>query len=266
MIMIDTLTSGVPAQAKHGILRTRQETRRRKIFVAKVERVTPAMARITFNAPDLADFSSPAHDDHVKLFFPGATTAGEPLKRDYTPRRFDAARQQLVIDFVLHDGGPATSWAKSAAIGDVLEIGGPRGSTLVPDDFDWYLLIGDETALPAIGRRVEELRPGVSVTTLIVVNDGFEVQDLLTQADLRALWVERQTTGKSDATSLLKVLEGLRMPDGEGFVWIAAEADAARILRRHMLEVRGHTPAWVKAAGYWVRGRDGAHEGFKGEK
>ena len=156
------------------------------------------------------------------------------------------------------------TWAKMSAIGDVLEIGGPRGSTLVPDDFDWYLLIGDETALPAIGRRVDELRPSVAVTTVVVVNDGSEVQDFVTEADLRALWLERRTVGGDDAASLLDVLTSLNVPEGDGFVWIAAEAEVARRLRRYILDVRGHAPAWVKAAGYWVRGRDGAHESFKG--
>lgn len=250
-------------QTKHRILRTRQETRRRTLVVSGVERVTPAMARISFTAPNLADFDSPGHDDHVKLFFPAATDGGEPLKRDYTPRMFDAARQCLVIDFALHESGPATNWAKTAAVGDGLEMGGPRGSTLVMDDFDWYLLIGDETALPAIGRRVEELRPGVPVTTIIAINDEAEVQDFATKADWRAFWVERRIEGGNEDGSLMRVLEKLEFPDGDGFVWIAAEAEAARILRRHMLEVRCHTPAWIKAAGYWMRGRDGAHEGFK---
>ena len=125
--------------------------------------------------------------------------------------------------------------------------------------------MGDETALPAIGRRVEELRPGVPVTTLVAVKDTSERHAFATAADLRALWVERQAVGEDDAASLLRILEGLHMPEGDELVWIAAEADVARTLRRHMIEVRGHTAAWVKAAGYWVHGRDGAHEGFKGE-
>ena len=157
------------------------------------------MARITFTGADLADFASPGHDDHLKLFFPGATSKDEPCKRDYTPRRFDVAARQLIIDFVLHDGGPATSWAKMAVQGDVLEIGGPRGSTIVTDDFDWYLLVGDETALPAITRRVEELRLGACVTTVIVVNDVSEVQPITTQADWRARWVLRASEGGDDA-------------------------------------------------------------------
>ena len=75
--------------------------------------------------------------------------------RDFTPRRFDSKTATLVIDFALHDAGPATRWALGARAGDRLEIGGPKSSKVVPDDFDGYLLVGDESALPAIGRRVE---------------------------------------------------------------------------------------------------------------
>lgn len=38
-----------------------------------------------------------------------------------------------------------------------LHIAALRGSMVVPDMFDSYLPIGDETALPAIARRLEEL-------------------------------------------------------------------------------------------------------------
>jgi NADPH-dependent ferric siderophore reductase len=229
--------------------------------VAGVERITPQMARITFTAADLADFNSLALDDHVKLFFPVADDTNAN-KRDYTPRRFDQAQQRLVIDFALHENGPATNWARTAKVGDVLEIGGPGGSTIVADDFDWYLLIGDETALPAIGRRLEELRPNVAVTTVITIACSAEAQHFTPAADWRPHWVERDIEGMDDAVSIRRVLERLVMPPGDGFVWIAAEATVVRTLRQYMLDVRGHAPAWLKASGYWVRGRDGAHESF----
>src|SRR3546814_10448720 len=46
-------------------------------------------------------------------------------------------------------------------------IAGPRGSFLVPTAFDWHLLIGDETAIPAIARRLEEL-PAASKAIVII--------------------------------------------------------------------------------------------------
>lgn len=250
---------------RHQVVRVRQEPKRRKLTVASVEHITPKMARISFTSPDLADFDSPAHDDHVKLFFTVETTVGvtETCMRDYTPRQFDPSRRYLVVDFALHETGPATRWAMHAKPGDTLEIGGPKGSKIVPDDFDWYLFIGDETALPAIGRRIEELRRGVPSTTMIVVDDEGEKQTFSTQADLREHWLSREAAGPDDAETILRAIEKLQTPEGDGFIWIAAEAEVVRTVRRHFLDVRRHPPAWGKASGYWVRGEPGKHQGFR---
>src|SRR5215207_5012534 len=140
--------------ALHQITRVRRETRRRHATVSAMEMLSPRMKRIVLSSPELADFESSAHDDHVKLFFAAGDAPGSPPSaRDFTPRTFDCALQTLTVDFVLHAHGPATSWARDARVGTTLEIGGPRGSTIVRDVFDWYLLIGDESALPAIARR-----------------------------------------------------------------------------------------------------------------
>lgn len=246
--------------ARHQTRRVRHETRRRLLTVGSVERLTPHMLRLGFNCADMAGFSSAAHDDHIKLFFPAAGEAdARPCMRDYTPRRFDAAAGTLVIDFAIHEAGPATSWALAARIGDMIEIGGPRGSAVVPDDFDWYVLIGDETALPAIGRRLEELRPGVPVTSFIVVPEAGDVQAVETSAAWTAHWVPRSPS-RDDATLLLDAMAGYALPPGEGFVWIAAEAGVARALRHHVVGELGHPGAWTRAAGYWRRGQADAHE------
>ena len=296
------------ARPRHAVTRVRHDTRRRTLTVTLVERITPGMARVHFASPELRDFASLSPDDHVKLFFPvadGDGSGGGTPMRDYTPRRFDAEAGTLVIDFALHgashdhgpDIGPATAWAIAARPGATLEIGGPRGSLVVPDDFDWVLLIGDETALPAIGRRVEALRPGVPVTTIVVVDGAAEQQVFATRADWTPVWVVRQGQGADDAERLLAALadharpaadwtpvrlsrrdrgeQGERgddaalllgaladhvPPTGEGYVWIAAEARVARALRAHMGEVRRHPEEWMRSSGYWVRGEPGAHE------
>lgn len=77
--------------------------------------------------------------------------------RDYTPRGFDPVALTLEIDFALHGAGPATRWEAQAQGGQRLGVGGPRGSFIRPTDFDGHLLIGDDTALPAIARRLAEL-------------------------------------------------------------------------------------------------------------
>ncbi|MET0967952.1 MAG: siderophore-interacting protein [Tardiphaga sp.] len=234
--------------SKHEITRVRHETRRRILTVSAVERLTQQMQRVTLTSPDLHDFVSTSFDDHVKLIFPG--DGDTTVMREYTPRRFDAVTNTLVLDFALHDAGPATRWAETAKVGDTLQIGGPRGSSVIPDDFDWYLLIGDETALPAIGRRLEELRSGVPVASFVIG----DAQPVDTQANWTARWIARDTVS-DDAKRLRNALQNYTLPEGEGFVWIAAEAAAARSLRGFIVDERGHPKAWTKAAGYWTRGK-----------
>ena len=75
---------------RHIITRVRHELRRRTLTVSSTELLTPRMRRFGFTSPDLHDFVSASHDDHVKLFFPGAgndADARETCMRDFTPRR-----------------------------------------------------------------------------------------------------------------------------------------------------------------------------------
>lgn len=239
------------ATRRHEIRRVRHELRRRMLTVCGVEPLTPRMRRIHFHSPELKDFRSASYDDHMKLFFHGP--GGASVMRDFTPREFHNQASTLAIDFAMHEAGPATRWAASAQVGQVLEVGGPRGSHVVPDDFDWYLLIGDETALPAIGRRVEELRAGVPVVTVATVFDSGEEQHFRTQAAWTPRWVARGEPSANDADRLLDVVARFDLPPGDGFVWIAGEATIARRLRSHFVE-RGHPREWARAAGYWQRG------------
>lgn len=236
--------------SRHQITRLRHDTRRRTLTVATIEPLGTRMRRIGFTSPELHDFVSASADDHIKLFFEDA--GGQAVMRDFTPRRFDTGAGTLTVDFALHDAGPATQWAAAAQVGDRLTIGGPRGSAVVPDDFDWYLLIGDESALPAIGRRVEELRAGVPVVTLGLVDQAADEQVFATRADWTGHWVHR--TGADDAALLIDALRTLAVPAGEGFVWIAAETGVAKALRAYVLDTLGHPREWLKASGYWTKG------------
>jgi NADPH-dependent ferric siderophore reductase len=87
-----------------------------------------------------------------------------------------------------------------------------------------------------------------------------EIQDFSTRADWRPLWVFRSGQQVDDAMLLRDALATWRPSQGDGYVWIAAEARTARSLRDYMLEERSHPKAWLKAAGYWVRGEAGATE------
>jgi NADPH-dependent ferric siderophore reductase len=261
------------------IRRVRHEIKQRRLVVDKITAITPKMLRVTLAGAELAGFTSLGFDDHIKLFFPkppadgaqptampaseqGLEPAERPPMRDYTPR-YDAAAGRLHIDFAIHDAGPATDWALQASVGDSLLIGGPRGSAIIPLAFDWYLFIGDETALPAIGRRLEELPAGSHAVVIAEVEDAAEEQSLPSQARLRIQWVHRRGAPVGSSDALLAALRASEFPPGDCFAWAAAESNVARALRRALIDERGMNRAWVKAAGYWKRGAAAVHDNIE---
>ena len=233
------------------IERIKHDVRRRTLAICARRMLSPNMLRLTLGGAELAGFTSSAPDDHIKLFV--RDHDGVEVMRYYTPRRFYPDENRLDIDFALHDAGPATLWANNAQVGDRAEIGGPRGSQIVSGPISRWILIGDETALPAIARRVEELPPGVPVSSLVAIPTPEDKQDFETDADLSASWVCR--TNPTDWTGLLAKLADMPV-ERDAFVWIAAEANVARHVRHH-LEERGHPRGWMKASGYWIAGQAG---------
>ena len=242
------------AAERHAVSRVRHEQKRRAITVNRVARIAPHMVRVTFMGTDLAGFASLGFDDHVKLFW------GD-VGRHYTPRRYDATASELDIEFALHDhAGPATAWAARAKPGDTIAVGGPRGSMVVPDDFDWYLLAGDEAALPAIQRRLEEIRPGVRAIVVIEVGNADEEVELSSHASIEEHWVLRGDAPAGSGTRLEDVIAGLTLPQGDGYAWAACEAGAARRVRSVLIERHHHPKEWLKVASYWKHGVADVHE------
>jgi len=251
-------------------VRVRHETRLRVVQVAHVEPISPEMRRITFAGAALDGFVSAGADDHVKLFFPApgqeqpvmpTATLGEvkPIARDYTPRRFDPVRRELTIEFVLHGEGPAATWASQAVPGQVLGVGGPKGSFLIPDNYDTYVLAGDACALPAIARFLEEMRPGARALVLIEVADGREERHLPTAANAKIRWLHRDGKPAGTPDLLHAALRNLSLPKGETHAWLAGEIETVSRLRSYLIEEEGLPRAQIRAAGYWRHGAPGAH-------
>ncbi|MFC4764609.1 siderophore-interacting protein [Dyella koreensis] len=245
----------------------------RQLDVLRVDRLTPHMQRVVLGGPQLAGFISAAPDDHVKLFFPnrdgelvpptlGANGIEFPSDRepspmrDYTPRHYDAARGELTVDFVLHGDGPAATWAEQAAPGQQLGCGGPRGSLVIANDFDHYVLIGDETALPAIGRWLQEMPATVAVTAFIEIPETADRQALPTDARCELHWFDRQGSDAAASTLLEDAVRSVDAPAGDTFYWIAAESRRARAMRLFLSQERGVPKEWIKATGYWKHGDD----------
>ena len=243
-----------PSSDARRVQRVRHEIKRRELQVARVARISPHFQRITFAGEALADFISASFDDHIKLILPDGSDA--PPMRDYTPRRHDAAAGELEIEFALHGDGPAANWAAQAAPGQRVGVGGPRGSFVVPLDYDWHLLVGDDTALPAIARRLEELPAGSRVLALLQLADDADRRELPTRADLKLRWLP--PGGGTDA--LAQAVQALTLPAGEGYAWAAGEAQAVAAVRRALVGTHGLDKDHVRAAAYWKRGAAAHHE------
>lgn len=250
--------------------RIRLETRIRILDVASVVDITPHMRRIRLTGPELEGFQSPGHADHVKVFLPSdgkplprperlpdglawPDEVPKPFLRDYTPRYFDPVALTLDLDFVLHGDGPASEWAAQAKPGDQLMIGGPRGSLIVPDAFDWYLLAGDETALPAIGRRIEELPASKPAIAIIEVPEAADEQRFETSSPVQIHWIHRNGREAGAENLILPAVTEIGFPPGEGFAFVAGEANMSRTVKAHLI-ARGLSHEYIRAPGYWIRG------------
>lgn len=263
-------TSPSPSLA---VARVRHEIKVRRLRVQQVERISPHFLRVRFASEALRDFVSASFDDHAKLMLPpqpgqplvlprpgpdGLAVppgAEKPMMRDYTPRGFDLAAGTLDIEFVLHGEGVASAWAESAKPGDEVGLGGPRGSFVVPTEFDWHLLVGDESALPAIARRLEELPETAQAIAIVETADARDRRELQSRAKLQTRWVQ---SGSPDA--LAQAVQGLTLPAGEGFAWAAGEAVSIAAVRKALVEGHGLDKARVRASAYWKRGSVGHHE------
>jgi NADPH-dependent ferric siderophore reductase len=243
--------------------RVRHEARRRLLTVKEVEKIAAHMIRVTLTG-DLAGFTSLGFDDHMKLFFPDGTknTDGTPnmLGRDFTPRRYDPANNTLEIDFAIHDAGPATRWAAQAKVGDELALGGPRGSFIIPVTYDWHLLVGDETALPAISRRLAELPPKTRLIVVGEVDGPADELSFTTETNATVVWAHRNGAAAGASDALAKALAKLQMPAGDYYAWVAGESLTAKALRRQLIADHGANPKWMRAAGYWRRGAVAVHD------
>jgi len=250
--------------------RVRHETKRRALTVKSVTRLSPSMIRVVLQGDDLTGFNSASFEDHIKLFVPDGTSEnGEPKTagRNYTPRRYDADAGELIVDFAIHEAGPATRWAERAKPGQPLSIGGPRGSFVIPmTAHDWHLLVADDTGLPAIARRLEELPAGTRIVVVAEVDSKADEIPLPTEADASIHWIHRDGTPPGRPELLVRALRSIEWPAGDYFAWVACEAGVAKTLRAQLLTEHDAKPKWTRAAAYWREGVADVHENLKDEE
>lgn len=248
----------------------------RQMRIEAVRSLTPHMRRITLRGEELERF---AHGGlHVRLLFPAEGTAGgrwwpvmgedgrpawpqgvaRPQARVYTIRHIDTARGLIDIDMVVHGStsGPGSIFAETAKPGDVIGMTGPGGGTI--GHADRYLLAGDETALPAILRILEELPASAEATAFIEVSDAKEEQAVRTAARLNLTWLHRNGREPGTTTLLPDAVRAAGWSPGEGgFAWIGCEHAAFRALRKYLREERHMPRDNHLVVAYWRRGCEG---------
>ena len=240
------------------------------LTVASVADVTPSVRRVVLTGtPDAVAAAGPT----ISLLVP---RVGDPdprwpqvardgrivwplgahgvALRSYTARRQDPAAGEVEIDFVLHGDGPAASWAAAAAPGAPLGVAG--GGSLGERPAAEVLLVGDETALPAITRIVGAAGPGTRGLVLVEVADAAEEQPVSAPEGVVVRWLHRDGTPPGETTLLTDAVAALDPFEGpDVFAWVGAESAAVRSIRADLRSRWGLGRAQHHAIGYWRRGR-----------
>ncbi|MEU3788487.1 siderophore-interacting protein [Streptomyces fructofermentans] len=253
----------------------------REVEVVRTVDITPGMRRVTLTGEQLrafttADgfarpaFESPGFDDDLAFYFPYPgqrdpvlPVQGEaklivpkdprPLSRAYTVRRWDPEAGELDVDFVRHGVGAGTTWAYRTRPGDRIHLSGPSTSKTFPTGADWLLVAGDDTALPAIGRLLDELPSDARAQVFIEIAEEAHRQELRELPGVDVTWLVRPGAPAGNVSLLTETVRAARWWSGQAFAWLAGEHTAVRDIRRHLVEDRGMPKEDIDFAGYWRR-------------
>ncbi len=242
--------------------------------VSAVEDVHPHLRRITFAGGDLSTFAPLGPDTFIYVLLPppGRTElsidasfswdhyrempeADRPVGAYYTLHTWDPATTELSMLFVLHEpSGHASAWAARAAVGDPVALWGPRQAFLPPEDTDSYLLVADDTGLPAVAAILDALPTHVTATVIAEVDGPAEQQALSQRPGVEVRWVHRNGAAPGSVPELL--VGELRAATAAGlgdrtYAWGGGESRAMTLARRHLRQERGLIRERVAMIAYW---------------
>lgn len=255
-----------------------------RLRVLRTERLSPHWMRITVGEGEIDDFRPMGYDQWFRLFLPLGGEEGmerlpakantmlgylkylripdgmRPVMRNYTVRAFRPATAdagaQLDIDFVIHgsadDGtaGPASRWAMSAAPGEDIVII-DEGLMFNPErGVDRVVLVGDETALPAVSGIAASLPPTATGFAILEVPDAEDALEFAHPAGVEVRWVVRDHGAKPGALALA-TLQDAELPADGFHAYIAGEQALPTSARRHLVNERGVDKDAVSFCGYW---------------
>ncbi len=257
------------------------------LTVLRTERLSAHWVRVTLGGGEIDRFRPMGFDQWFRLFLPIGGDAGldrvpakanrmfgylkflripdgeRPVMRNYSVRAHRAATAEagaeIDVDFVLHgsaaDGtaGPASRWAETCEPGEhVLII--DEGLTFNPQrGTDRVLLVGDETALPAIASISASLPADASGSAIIEVPSEEDALDFPHPSGVEVTWIVRP----HDTAPGLLALDALArqsLPDAPFHAYAAGEQALASGARKHLVGERGVDKNAVSFCGYWKIG------------
>ena len=239
--------------------------------VSRVEQLTPHMVRVVFTGEGLRAIEAGSCTDHyVKALFPlpgvvypepfdmgrireTVPRPDWPAVRTYTIRKWLPAIPEMWIDFVVHgDEGVAGPWAVAAQPGDPFRFMGPGGAYAPSADSDWHLLVGDESALPAIAAALEGMPADAPVRAFIEVENADEEQKLECPGDAEITWLHRG--GRPVGEALIEAVRAYEFPAGRVQAFVHGEATFVKDLRRYLKNELAIPMDQLSISGYWRRG------------
>ncbi|MCL7460724.1 siderophore-interacting protein [Micromonospora echinofusca] len=249
--------------------------------VLRTGRPTPHLVRLVLGGEELTGLPVGEFTDHyIKIVFPvpGAEYPSPmelnairrdlpreqwPRLRAYTVRAWDAASGEMTVDIVHHgDVGVGGPWAAALRPGDPVHFVGPGGAYAPSPDADWHLLVGDESALPAIAAALERLPAGAPAAVFVEVADRADEQPLASPGAVRLTWLHRGDRPVGEA--LVAAVRALEFPPGDVHAFVHGEATFVKELRRLLRVERGVPRERLSISGYWRRGLD--DEGWRASK
>ena len=226
----------------------------RTLEVVHKDMITPHMLRVTLGGSGLRGFPDDPDSAYIKLRL-SRPEGGEPVIRTYTVRHYDPQRSELDIDFVVHDAdGPAINWARSCEPGDRISISGPGPKKLVDYTADWFLLVGDMSALPAISANIEGMPANAKGYVILEVIDEADQQPLPVPGALEVKWIVNSHPDRGN-TYLLDAVRDLEWLTGRPSIWVAGEFSQSIAIRKFVKKKRNVKRDAMYASSYWQIGQ-----------
>lgn len=166
----------------------------------------------------------------------------------YTVRSYHEETGALEINIVLHEQGAGTTWARTAQVGDLVHFMGPKSGYTISDDYDFYLLAGDETGLPGMARWLESMPYDARGVAFIKVPGPDSQQHIDAPENFEVVWVESDQPG-----ALVEAVQSYALPQGAIFTWFAGESGSVHPLRVWARRELGVPKGHGYAKGYWKK-------------